>query len=131
MPFSVTVINVWTIDALKSKSQKKISTSMQSLDVQSNQARYSGSKSGQALTGHDGRYIPNPSAGNPGAGGSDNISLNSHISRPEHGHLVSKASRAKVTLHRHAAFGAFSTTLTNFCYCWPLVKTPSLTACPT
>ena len=67
---------MWTIDALKSKSHKKISASTQSLEVLSN-VKHSGK---QIQVGHEGRYIPNAV--------SDSI-IHTHLMKPEPGHLVS------------------------------------------
>ena len=81
---------MWTIDALKSKSQnKKLSTSTQNLDSQP-QLRYVGKQAAsQAVHGHEGRYIPNSLSGST-TGISDIAHPHSVILKAEHGgHLVS------------------------------------------
>lgn len=75
------VINVWTIDALKSKSQKKISSSTQSLEVVTN-VKHS---SKQIHAGHEGRYIPNTAA----VPVTDSGSAHNHLIKPDQGHPVS------------------------------------------
>jgi len=92
-PLDVPIINVWTIDALKSKSQKKISSSTQSLEVVTN-IKHS---SKQIHAGHEGRYIPNTAVIPIG----DSGTAHSHLIKPEQGHPLSSMQAAEQQQQQH------------------------------